>query len=158
MRSTKWYWIDVQSGMQQKINLITKIFTDRQNKTGCPDDWRNQPMTSPLCWMPSLNTFLHWYNYPELLKCWLLRWIIHRMVGRIAVEEFTEVLKEKYEVSLVKDGKIVKSKIKELDTFTGLGRTKTESVESNLIFVLLSGYWWIRNWRYHCGCCQSLNH
>lgn len=60
-------------------------------------------------------------------------------VGRIAVGRVHRgVLKENMEVSLCKkDGTIVKSKIKELDTFTGLGRTKTESVESGDICALV---------------------
>ena len=60
-------------------------------------------------------------------------------VGRIAVGRVHRgVLKENMEVSLCKkDGTIVKSKIKELDTFTGLGRTKTDSVESGDICALV---------------------
>ena len=60
-------------------------------------------------------------------------------VGRIAVGRIHRgILKEGMDVSLCKrDGSIVKSKIKELDTFTGLGRTKTNLVESGDICALV---------------------
>lgn len=60
-------------------------------------------------------------------------------VGRIAVGRIHRgTLKEGMDVSLCKrDGTIVKSKIKELDTFTGLGRTKTDVVESGDICALV---------------------
>lgn len=60
-------------------------------------------------------------------------------VGRIAVGRVHRgVLKEGMDVSLCKrDGSIVKSRIKELHTFTGLGRTKTNEVESGDICALV---------------------
>ena len=60
-------------------------------------------------------------------------------VGRIAVGRIHRgILKEGMDVSLCKrDGSIVKSRIKELDTFTGLGRTKTDVVESGDICALV---------------------
>ena len=60
-------------------------------------------------------------------------------VGRIAVGRVHRgVLKEGMDVSLCKrDGSIVKSRIKELHTFTGLGRTKTTEVESGDICALV---------------------
>jgi GTP-binding protein len=60
-------------------------------------------------------------------------------VGRIAVGRVHRgTLKEGMEVSLCKrDGRIMKSRIKELDTFTGLGRTKTNEVHSGDICALV---------------------
>lgn len=60
-------------------------------------------------------------------------------VGRIAVGRVHRgVLKEGMDVSLCKrDGSKVKSRIKELDTFTGLGRTKTNEVFSGDICALV---------------------
>lgn len=60
-------------------------------------------------------------------------------VGRIAVGRVHRgVLKEGVDVSLCKrDGSIVKTRIKELDTFTGLGRTKTKQVASGDICALV---------------------
>jgi GTP-binding protein len=60
-------------------------------------------------------------------------------VGRIAVGRVHRgTLKENMDVSLVKrDGTITKSTIKELHTFTGLGRTKTTEVKSGDICALV---------------------
>ncbi|PIF02442.1 MAG: translational GTPase TypA [Paludibacter sp.] len=60
-------------------------------------------------------------------------------VGRIAVGRLHRgELKEGMDVSLCKrDGTISKSRIKELNTFTGLGRTKTKSVKSGDICALV---------------------
>ncbi|MFV0470777.1 MAG: translational GTPase TypA [Paludibacteraceae bacterium] len=60
-------------------------------------------------------------------------------VGRIAVGRIHRgVLKESMDVSLCKrDGSVVKSRIKELHTFTGLGRSKTKEVESGDICALV---------------------
>ena len=60
-------------------------------------------------------------------------------VGRIAVGRVHRgVLKEGMEVSLCKkDGSTVKQRIKELDVFEGMGRTKVESVASGDICALV---------------------
>ncbi|MDD3194766.1 MAG: translational GTPase TypA [Paludibacter sp.] len=60
-------------------------------------------------------------------------------VGRIAVGRVHRgVILENMDVSLVKrDGSITKSRIKELHTFTGLGRTKTNMVSSGDICALV---------------------
>lgn len=60
-------------------------------------------------------------------------------VGRIAVGRIHRgKLREGMDVSLCKrDGSISKVRIKELDTFTGLGRTKTNEVESGDICALV---------------------
>ncbi|MDR0371405.1 MAG: translational GTPase TypA [Prevotellaceae bacterium] len=60
-------------------------------------------------------------------------------VGRIAVGRVHRgVLTEGMDVSLVKrDGNIIKSKIKELHTFTGLGRTRSKEVKSGDICALV---------------------
>lgn len=60
-------------------------------------------------------------------------------VGRIAVGRVHRgVLKEGMDVNLCKrDGRMIKSRIKELHTFTGLGRTKATQVESGDICALV---------------------
>lgn len=60
-------------------------------------------------------------------------------VGRIAVGRVHRgTLKENMDVTLVKrDGTKIKSRIKELDTFTGLGRTKTDEVSSGDICAVV---------------------
>lgn len=60
-------------------------------------------------------------------------------VGRIAVGRVHRgTLKEGLDVSLCKrDGRIIKSRIKELHTFTGLGRTKATEVKSGDICALV---------------------
>lgn len=60
-------------------------------------------------------------------------------VGRIAVGRIHRGrLRENMDVALVKrDGTVVKSRIKELNTFTGLGRTKTSEVGSGDICALV---------------------
>lgn len=60
-------------------------------------------------------------------------------VGRIAVGRVHRgTLKENMDVTLVKrDGTKIKSRIKELDTFTGLGRTKTDQVSSGDICAVV---------------------
>lgn len=60
-------------------------------------------------------------------------------VGRIAVGRVHRgTFRENMDVSLVKrDGTIVKSRIKELHTFTGLSRTKTKEVKSGDICALV---------------------
>ncbi len=60
-------------------------------------------------------------------------------VGRIAVGRVHRgTLRENMDVSLVKrDGAVIKSRIKELHTFTGLGRTKTTEVKSGDIYALV---------------------
>ena len=60
-------------------------------------------------------------------------------VGRIAVGRVHRgTLKEGMDVNLVKrDGKAIKCRIKELHTFTGLGRTKTNEVKSGDICALV---------------------
>jgi GTP-binding protein len=60
-------------------------------------------------------------------------------VGRIAVGRVHRgTLKEGMDVNLVKrDGKAIKCRIKELHTFTGLGRTKTTEVKSGDICALV---------------------
>ncbi len=60
-------------------------------------------------------------------------------VGRIAVGRIHRgELREGMNISLCKrDGTIVKTKIKELNTFTGLGRTKTDRVESGDICAIV---------------------
>lgn len=60
-------------------------------------------------------------------------------VGRIAVGRVHRgTLKENMDVALVKrDGSAIKSRIKELHTFTGLGRTKAQEVKSGDICALV---------------------
>ena len=62
-----------------------------------------------------------------------------KYVGRIAVGRVHRgELRENQEIMLCKrDGSMVKSKIKELDVFEGLGRTKVQSVQSGDICAVI---------------------
>src|SRR5690606_39271006 len=59
--------------------------------------------------------------------------------GRIAIGRLQRgELKENQQISLVKrDGKIIKSRIKEIHTFDGLGRVKVEAVKAGDICALV---------------------
>src|SRR3546814_1862795 len=60
-------------------------------------------------------------------------------VGRIAIGRVARgVIRENQPVSLVKrDGKIVKSRVKELHTFEGLGRVKVQEVKAGDICAVV---------------------
>ncbi len=103
------------------------------------DDWRNP--TSDIT--PLLDAIISHIPAPTQLmgtpQMLITSLDYSPYVGRIAVGRIHRgILKEGMDVSLCKrDGTIVKSRIKELDTFTGLGRTKTDVVESGDICALV---------------------
>ena len=70
--------------------------------------------------------------------------------GRIAIGRLERgELKEGMPISLVKrDGKILKSRIKELHTFEGLGRKKVESVIAGDICAIVGIYLILFSYRY----------
>ena len=103
------------------------------------DDWK-QPTDNI---RPLLNAIIEYIPEPIQLEgspqMLITSLDYSSYVGRIAVGRVHRgTLKEGLDVSLCKrDGSKVKSKIKELHTFTGLGRTKTNEVKSGDICALV---------------------
>ncbi|MBP1675748.1 MAG: GTP-binding protein TypA [Bacteroidetes bacterium] len=103
------------------------------------DDWKNETTTI----QPLLDAIIEHIPEPQVLEgtpqMLITSLDYSSYVGRIAVGRVHRgVLRENMDVSLVKrDGKVVKSRIKELHTFTGLGRTKTTEVSSGDICALV---------------------
>ena len=103
------------------------------------DDWKN-PSDSIA---PLLDAIIDYIPAPTQLEgtpqMLITSLDFSSYVGRIAVGRIHRgTLTEGMQVSLCKrDGSIVKSRIKELNTFTGLGRTKTDKVESGDICALV---------------------
>lgn len=94
------------------------------------DDWRNQTENIE----PLLDMVLEHIPAPKVSEgtpqMLITSLDFSSFTGRIAIGRLQRgVLKEGMNISLVKrDGKIIKSKIKELHTFEGLGRRKIEEV------------------------------
>lgn len=103
------------------------------------DDWQ-QPTENIL---PLLDAIIEHIPEPEVLEGTSQMLItsldFSKYVGRIAVGRVHRgELKEGQDVMLCKrDGSLVKSRIKEVDVFEGLGRTKVESVSSGDICALI---------------------
>jgi len=103
------------------------------------DDW--QKPTEDIT--PLLDTIVKYIPAPEILQgtpqMLITSLDYSKYVGRIAVGRIHRgELKENMDVSLCKrDGKIVKTRIKELDIFEGLGRVKVSSVQCGDICALV---------------------
>ncbi|MDD3079908.1 MAG: translational GTPase TypA [Paludibacter sp.] len=103
------------------------------------EDWKNETNTI----QPLLDAIIKYIPAPEELEgtpqMLITSLDYSSYVGRIAVGRVHRgTLREGMDVSLVKrDGTAVKSRIKELHTFTGLGRTKATSVSSGDICALV---------------------
>lgn len=103
------------------------------------EDWRNSSDNI----LPLLDAIIKYIPEPEYLEgtpqMLITSLDYSNYVGRIAVGRVHRgTLKENMDVALVKrDGSVVKSRIKELHTFTGLGRTKTTEVKSGDICALV---------------------
>lgn len=122
---------------EEQLDFKTVYGSAKQNWMS--DDWKNPttditPLLEAIIKYIPAPTQLH--GTPQMLITSL---DFSPYVGRIAVGRIHRgILKEGMDVSLCKrDGSIVKSRIKELDTFTGLGRTKTDVVESGDICALV---------------------
>lgn len=102
-------------------------------------DW-NEPTTD---FTALLDTIIEHIPAPEVLEgspqMLITSLDYSKYVGRIAIGRVHRgELKEGMQVSLCKrDGSIVKSKIKELNVFEGLGRTKVETVQCGDICALV---------------------
>lgn len=103
------------------------------------DDWQNQTDTIE----PLLDMVLEHVPAPKVeegnTQMLITSLDYSSFTGRIAIGRLQRgVLKENSPISLVKrDGSILKSKIKELHTFEGLGRKKVEKVEAGDICALV---------------------
>jgi GTP-binding protein len=103
------------------------------------DDWKNETTSI----QPLLDAIIEHIPEPQVLEgtpqMLITSLDYSSYVGRIAVGRVHRgTLRENMDVSLVKrDGTAVKSRIKELHTFTGLGRTKTTEVSSGDICALV---------------------
>lgn len=103
------------------------------------DDWKNE--TDSI--VPLLDAIIEYIPEPQYLEgtpqMLITSLDYSSYVGRIAVGRVHRgTLREGMDVNLVKrDGKAIKSRIKELHTFTGLGRTRTTEVKSGDICALV---------------------
>ncbi|MDR1716296.1 MAG: translational GTPase TypA [Prevotella sp.] len=103
------------------------------------DDWRKP--TEDIT--PLLNAIVKYIPAPEILEgtpqMLITSLDYSKYVGRIAVGRVHRgELKENMDVSLCKrDGSIIKTKIKEINTFEGLGRTKVPVVQCGDICALV---------------------
>ncbi|MDR3142189.1 MAG: translational GTPase TypA [Tannerellaceae bacterium] len=103
------------------------------------DDWQNPSDNI----YPLLDAIIEYIPEPEVLEgpsqLLITSLDYSRYVGRIAVGRVHRgELKEGQDIVLCKrDGSMVKSKIKEVDIFEGLGRTKVSSVQSGDICALI---------------------
>ncbi|HOH55761.1 MAG TPA: translational GTPase TypA, partial [Paludibacteraceae bacterium] len=122
---------------EEQLNFHTVFGSAKQNWMS--DDWK-KPTDNIL---PLLDAIIKYIPAPLYLEG-SPQMLITSMdyspyVGRIAVGRLHRgTLREGMDVSLVsRDGNISKSRIKELHTFTGLGRTRTEEVKSGDICALV---------------------
>ncbi|MEH6765987.1 translational GTPase TypA [Aequorivita antarctica] len=103
------------------------------------DDWKNQTDNIE----PLLDMVLEHIPEPKIeegnVQMLITSLDFSSFTGRIAIGRLQRgVLKEGMQIALVKrDGKIVKSKIKELHTFEGLGRKKVAEVKAGDICALV---------------------
>lgn len=103
------------------------------------DDWKNETTSI----QPLLDAIIEHIPAPVVLEgtpqLLITSLDYSSYVGRIAVGRVHRgTLRENMDVSLVKrDGSVVKSRVKEVHTFTGLGRTKTTEVSSGDICALV---------------------
>lgn len=122
---------------EEQLDFHTVYGSAKNNWMG--DDWRT-PNTSITTLLDAIVEYI-----PEpVVREGSLQMLITSLdysnyVGRIAVGRVHRgVIRENMDVCLVKrDGSITKSRIKELHTFTGLGRTKTKEVTSGDICALV---------------------
>lgn len=122
---------------EEQLNFHTIYGSAKQNWMS--EDWR-KPTDNIL---PLLDAIIEYIPEPEYLEgtpqLLITSLDYSPYVGRIAVGRVHRgTLRENMDVSLVKrDKTIIKTRIKELHTFTGLGRTKTSEVKSGDICALV---------------------
>jgi GTP-binding protein len=119
------------------LDLHTVYGSAKQNWMS--DDWKKPTENI----FPLLDAIIEHIPAPEYLEgtpqMLITSLDYSSYIGRIAVGRVHRgVLRENMDVCLIKrDGEIQKSRIKELHTFTGLGRTKTPEVHSGDICALV---------------------
>jgi GTP-binding protein len=122
---------------EEQLDFPTIYGSAKQNWMS--EDWKNQ--TDSIT--PLLDAIIKYIPAPEMLEgtpqMLITSLDYSSYVGRIAVGRVHRgELLENSDVALVKrDGKIIKSRIKELHTFEGLGRKKVQSVKSGDICALV---------------------
>ena len=122
---------------EEQLNFHTLYGSAKQNWMS--EDWR-KPTDNIL---PLLDAIIQYIPEPEYLEgtpqMLITSLDYSPYVGRIAVGRVHRgTLREGMDVSLVKrDRSVVKTRIKELHTFTGLGRTRTAEVKSGDICALV---------------------
>lgn len=122
---------------EDQLNFHTIYGSAKQN--WMEEDWRTPGNNIK----PLLDAIIKYIPAPEFLEgtpqMLITSLDYSNYVGRIAVGRIHRgILRENMDVSLVKrDGTVIKSRIKELHTFTGLGRTKTTEVKSGDICALV---------------------
>ena len=122
---------------EDQLNFHTVYGSAKNNWMG--DDW-SQPTTSIATLLDAIIEYIPEPEVREGTPQMLITSLDYsNYVGRIAVGRVHRgTLRENMDVNLVKrDGSVVKSRIKELHTFTGLGRTKTNQVSSGDICALV---------------------
>jgi GTP-binding protein len=122
---------------EEQLDFHTVYGSAKNNWMG--DDW-SQPTTSIATLLDAIIEHIPEPVVREGTPQMLITSLDYsNYVGRIAVGRVHRgTLRENMDVSLVKrDGSVVKSRIKELNTFTGLGRTKTNQVSSGDICALV---------------------
>ncbi|OIP84770.1 MAG: GTP-binding protein TypA [Porphyromonadaceae bacterium CG2_30_38_12] len=122
---------------EEQLNFHTIYGSAKNNWMS--EDWKNETTTI----IPLLDAIIAYIPEPEFIEgtpqMLITSLDYSSYVGRIAVGRVHRgTLREGMDVNLVKrDGKAIKSRIKELHTFTGLGRTKTTEVGSGDICALV---------------------
>lgn len=122
---------------EEQLNFHTVYGSAKQNWMA--EDWKT-PGNNIL---PLLDAIIKYIPAPEFIEgtpqMLITSLDYSNYVGRIAVGRVHRgTMREGMDVSLVKrDGAVIKSRIKELHTFTGLGRTKTTEVKSGDICALV---------------------
>ncbi|NDV47030.1 translational GTPase TypA [Paludibacter sp. 221] len=122
---------------EEQLGFHTIYGSAKQNWMS--EDWKN-PTDNIL---PLLDAIIKYIPEPKTLdgtpQMLITSLDYSAYVGRIAVGRVHRgTLRENMDVSLVKrDGTVVKSRIKELHTFTGLGRSKSMEVSSGDICALV---------------------
>ncbi len=122
---------------EDQLNFHTVYGSAKNNWMG--DDW-SKPTTSITTLLDAIIEHIPAPEVREGTPQMLITSLDYsNYVGRIAVGRVHRgTLRENMDVALVKrDGSVVKSRIKELHTFTGLGRTKTKEVGSGDICALV---------------------
>ena len=122
---------------EEQLNFHTVYGSAKQNWMS--NDWKN-PTDNIFALLDAIIKYIPEPDYLEGTPQMLITSLDYSSyVGRIAVGRVHRgTLRENMDVSLVKrDGTITKSRIKELHTFTGLGRSKNTEVKSGDICALV---------------------